>query len=182
MPADQWWGASWMVVYQGMALGHAADLGIENLSNQADLVSVRNFVYQNVLLTMGDNSTWNFRHGGIYSRPYLANNSTPAAPVFMTIPQQFAAYIAANSLADMPASSGEALFQHDQDVVTGLSDSSNTGWGYWGAAISIIAQAIDAGITGATAAYALVQAAPNYEPQAAGASNTPQFTFVPRSL
>jgi hypothetical protein len=181
MPADQWWGASWMVVYQGMALGHAADLGIENLSNQADLVSVRNFVYQNVLLTMGDNSTWNFRHGGIYSRPYLANNSTPAAPVFMAIPQQFAAYISANNLATMPASSGEALFQHDQDVVTGPSDSSNTGWGYWGAAISIIAQAIDADVASAPAAYALVQAAPNYEPQAAGASNIPQFTFVPRN-
>lgn len=180
MPTNQWWGASWMVVYQGMALGHVADLGIENLTNQSDLVSIANFVYQNVLLTMGNNSTWNFRHGGLYARPYLANGSTPSAPVFMTIPEAFAAYVSANSLATLTANAGDTLMEHDQDVPTGTSDSSNTGTGYWAAAISIVAQAIDAGVMGATAAYALIQAAPNYEPQAAGASNEPQFTFVPR--
>lgn len=180
MPTDQFWGASWMVVYQGMALGHIADLGIENLTNQSDLESIRNFSYQNVLLTMGGNSTWNFRHGALYGRPYLSNNSTASAPVFMTIPQQFAAYVSANSLATVTANAGDTLLQHDTDTPTGLSDSSSTGNGYWAAAISIVAQAIDAGIAGASSAYALIQAAPNYTPQAAGASDAPQFTFVPR--
>src|SRR6185312_1106726 len=71
IPATEWWGGSWMVAFQGMALGHIADLGIEGLANQAELEAVRDFVYQDTLLTIGANATWNFRRAGTYERPYL---------------------------------------------------------------------------------------------------------------
>ncbi len=181
-PTNEWWGGAWMVAFQGMALGHIADLGIEGLSNQSDLESIRNFVYQDTLLTIGNNSTWNFRRACTYARPYLMNSSTPAAPVFMTIPQAYASYVSSDGLStSITANPGDTLLQHDSDTATSAGDTSNPGSGYWALHISIIAQAIDAGISGAVAAYALIQAAPNYTPQADGASNTPQFAFVPRT-
>jgi hypothetical protein len=182
IPSTEWWGGSWMVAFQGMALGHIADLGIENLSNQSDLETIRDFVYQDTILTVGTNATWNFRRAGTYERPYLTSSSNPAAPVFMTIPQAFTSYVTNNGLSStITANSGDTLLQHDSDTPTGDGDTSNPGSGYWALHISVLAQAIDAGVSGAAAAYALVQAAPNCTPQADGASDTPQFAFVPRA-
>lgn len=180
IPATEFWGGSWMVAFQGMALGHLADLGIEGLTNQSDLESIRDFVYLDTVLTIGTNASWNFRRAGTYSRPYLLNTN-PSTPQFMTIQQAFSSYVSNDGLnANISANSGDTLLQHDSEATTGPGDTSNPGSGYWALHISVLAQAVDAGVSGAAAAYSLVQAAPNCAPQADGASDTPQFAFVPR--
>jgi hypothetical protein len=177
---DAWWGDDWMADFQSMALAHAAELAIEGLSNQADLESIRNFSYQSALQLMGDNSTWNFRHAACYERGSLAYGSNPKAPRFLSISQSYQIYLSHFNLPAASANKGDSLFQKQTDIDSTLS-SSNTGFGYWATRISVIALAIDAGVDGATNAYALIQAAPNYQPQADGASDKPQFAFVPRT-
>lgn len=95
------WGGSWMVTFQGMALSIAADLGIEGIGNQADLICVRNFSFQDTLATVQagatgqgnpattgntQNPTWNYRRALTYARPYLTNadssGAVPANPTF----------------------------------------------------------------------------------------------------
>lgn len=178
IPADQWWGGSWMVAFQGMALGHIADLGIEGLTNQGDLEAVRDFVYDDTLLTIGDESTWNFRRAGTYSRPYLNNGSGPSAPSFMTVAQAFAAYKTSNGLAALTANSGDTLKQHDSESDVTCCDTSNVSSGYWALHVSVLAQAVDANRPGAKSAYDRVTSATNFD--ASQGSNTPQFAFVPR--
>jgi len=99
--SGSFWGADWMVTFQGMALSIAADLCIEGIANQADVISVRNFSYLDTLSliqagatgqgnpqTTGNaqNPTWNYRRGITYSRPYLTNadssGAVPANPNF----------------------------------------------------------------------------------------------------
>lgn len=183
----EWWGASWMVSFQGMALAHIADLGIEGLSNPIDLYAIRDFSANNVILVSGDETTWNFRRAGNYDRPYLTGSSNPAAPIFEAIPSAFASFKAQYGLTTLTANSGDPLMDHGSNAVVlnpdpNQNDTSNTGDGYWALHISVLSRAVDNGAPGAVPAYNIVAAANNFNPTAQGANDRPQFALAPAVL
>lgn len=176
----EWWGGSWMVQFQSLALGHISDLEIENLAAPADLAAMRNHSYDNCLQQLGDDSSWNFRHGAVYDRPYLKGSSNPHAPDFMTVAESYAAYRAAKNIGPSAATAGLSLKAHSSDVDMNAGDSSNDGSGFWAVALSVLSMAVEHGKAGAQAKRNLVAAASNYDPGAHGAHNNPVFAIVPR--
>jgi hypothetical protein len=176
----EWWGGCWMVQFQSMALGHMSELEIEGVSNAADINAIRDHSYDNCLTQLGDDTTWNYRHGAVYDRPYLKNSSTPGAPVFMTVAESYAAYRAAKNIAASAATAGLSLKQHSSDSDMGSGDSSNDGYGFWAVALSVLSMATEHGKAGAQARRTLVVAASNYNPGAHGAHDNPVFAIVPR--
>jgi hypothetical protein len=179
-PTTEWWGGSWMVQFQSLALGHISDLGIENLAAPADLVAMRNHSYENCLSQLGDNSGWNFRHGAVYARPYLKGSSTPGAPAFMTAAEAYASFLASSSLGALPDAVGGTLKAHTSDTDMANGDSSNDGSGFWAVALSVLAMAVEHGKPGAAGKWSIVTAASNYNPGGHGAHDNPVFAVVPR--
>jgi len=176
------WGAAWMFGFQGMALGHAVELGIENLQAGNVLAVVLNFNAHHATLSMGiDNTYWNYRRGGVFNRPYTADyTSTP--PVFLTQQQAFSDYVTTAALnPTLSAALGNTLKDHDSDNDATTSDTSNTGYGFWSLHLSTLALAGDAGAPGCRAALEMVKTAPNAAPDVTLTSNSPQFGIVPRN-
>ena len=176
-----WWGGSWMVDFQNQALGFVSQIGIENFSDSASFTAVRNFNFLNRIHELGTESTWNFRRGAVYARPYLVASS-PSAPVFYSATAAFSTYKSVYGLSTLTSNAGDPLMNHSSDtVMNNAGSTSDTGTGYWASAIAALAFAVDAGVPGAAAAFGLVTAAPNYSPSAAGANNSPQWAIIPRS-
>jgi hypothetical protein len=178
-PANEWWGGCWMVQYQSLALGHISDLGIENMP-AANLVAVRDHSYDNALLRLGNESTFNFRHGANYAAPYLKNSTNQEAPSFMTPAEMYASYKAAFSMPAISANAGDTLKGHSSNADMNGSDTSNDAAGFWAVVLSVVSMAVDHGKSGAAAKRALITAASNYDPAAHGASDDPTFALVPR--
>jgi hypothetical protein len=183
---NAWWGAHWMVNYQSMALNHVYEICPQGLTNLPTLLRTVQFSLLNAVLVMGDNSTFNFRCGCcLYCRPYLQADSTPASPVFLSIPTQFSLYLSALDLgAPGTAKSGNSLLYRDTEISSGVGVfDGEFSVGYGAAQLSCLAMAIDRGVSGAQAAYKLVTAASNYAPNAASpvASDAPQFCVAPRT-
>ena len=178
-PANEWWGRTWMVQYQTMALGHISDLEIENVT-PANLIAVRNHSYENNLRLFGDDSTWNYRRAALYNSPFLKNGSRQDNPVFMTTAEAFAAYRAHLSLTALSANPGDTLKGHSSNADMTGNDTSNDAAGYWAVVLSVLAMAVEHGRPGAAAKRTLVTAASNYNPAAHGASDNPTFALLPR--
>ena len=178
-PANEWWGGCWMVQYQTLALAHISDLGIEDMPS-ANLVAVRDHSYDNALLRLGNESTFNFRHGANYAAPYLKNSTNQEAPSFMTPTEMYAAYKAAFSMPALSANAGDTLKGHSSNADMNGSDTSNDAAGFWAVVLSDVSMAVDHGKSGAAAKRGLITAAPNYDPGAHGASDDPTFALVPR--
>jgi hypothetical protein len=179
-PESEWWGGSWMVQFQSLALGHIADLEIENLGAEADLAAIRDHSYDHCLQQLGDESTWNFRRGAVYDRPYLKESSDPSAPVFMTTTEAFSSYKTARALVSLSADPGDPLQAHSTNAAMGAGDTSNDASGFWAVTTAVLASAIDHGKPGAAAKWELVRAAVNFAPAAHGADDDPTWAIVPR--
>jgi hypothetical protein len=194
-PNSQCGGAQWQKMYQGVALAATADLGIEGLSNQSALQTVRNFSYNLIVPYMGygSDAAFQYPNAANYTFPYFNNftNWDSRTPSFMTVAQQWSAVLAVLSSPSYTAATGQNLYDHNTTapVVAG-SSSSVGGQGYWAGVSGILAYAVDAGFTGASAAWATFTGAANYDPNPSGSSSaanhndndTPQFSFVPRTL
>lgn len=209
MNPSTFWGGSWMVGFQGHSLGYVADQQIEGLApaDYANLIAVRNFVWQNSLQVLQGNTTeynvtWPFRRGGLYDRPYLSNSTSSDgnpqdAPIFMASSQgglggPYGAYVSgygapALSTANQGDSLRAPLDYGDIDIPANSPSAYGFGsQGYWAIHGSIAQMAKEAGIAKADKRLALITSAPNYNPQAQGASDSPQFsvaarTFIPPS-
>jgi hypothetical protein len=191
IPSTEWWGGSWMVAFQGMALGHIADLGIEELTNQGQLEALRNFVWlDNLQMTQGStteyNLTWNFRRLATYERPYLGSSSGPTDPTFLATNQAglpLSDYQTTFGLsATLTANPGDSIMQHGSDSPIAAGDTSEFGGeGYGAMHASVLAMAAEKAIPKAALRYALVTAASNWSPQAMGASDGPQMSIAPRA-
>jgi hypothetical protein len=179
-PAPEWWGAGWMERFQSLALGHISDLGIENLPRPDDLVAVRNHSYEGTLRLIGDDRSWNWRRMALYRQPYLKERSRPSAPVFMSTAEAFAAYRARHELSELSAAPGGTLKNHSSDADIRTASSSNMATGFGAFPAAVLAMAVDHGLPGAQAKYALVSSAPNFSPARAGANDEPTWAIVPR--
>jgi len=196
------WGASWMAAFQSMALSIVADLGIEGIGNQADVISVRNFSYLdtlNKLQAQGVN-TWNaatnYRRALAYVWPYTSNNNgsggIPSNPTFYASGAAFTEYLSTanpeNSSglnASLSSSPGQSLKAHesDTDVAAGSStgsggDSSSLGGQNYGAMHLTVAElAAEAAIPGAAAALALITGSTTYlGTSSSGSTTTPPLS------
>jgi hypothetical protein len=178
--APEWWGAGWMARFQSLALGHISDLAIENLPRPDDLIAVRNHSYEGTLRLIGDDQTWNWRRMALYRQPYLKGGSRPAAPVFMSTTEAFAAYRARHELSDLSAAPGGTLKNHSADTDIRRGSSSNMATGFGAFPASVLAMAVEHQRPGAAEKYALVSSAPNFSPARAGANDDPTWAIVPR--
>jgi hypothetical protein len=176
-PADEWWGAAWMICFQNLALGRATDLGIEGLEQRAVLAEVRDFSYQFTLRLIGDDSTWNWRICIVYAIPIHKDGGTSVAPNFMSTVEAYAAFRSYWSIGALSAAAGETLLTA-AGVVFGFDQSSNVGDGYGAPVVSVLSLAVDHGIPGALAKLDLVRSASNFDPQRA--FNNPVFAQLPR--
>ena len=105
--------SAWEEVYQRMALCHACEICADQnglaSSDFTTLENLRDFALLGPLLLDGTGSTFNYRSGvGIYWVPRLDLSSTAIAPVFLTIPEQYQAYLTAEGYTD--PTSGASLF------------------------------------------------------------------------
>ena len=169
-----------MVPFQTLTLGHISDLGIENISNEADLEAVRNHSYQGILRLIGDDTTWNYRRAARYNAPFLKSSSTPSSPVFMSTAESFASFKNFFSLTALTASPGNSLKNHSSDADMTATSSSNDAGGYWAPIVSTLALASEHGVAGAAAKYSLVTSASNYDPAGHGANDDPTWAIIPR--
>jgi hypothetical protein len=180
------WDGHWMSNYQCMALAHACELQPEGMTSvdYSTLQGLRNFVFLNQTLVCGDDSTFSYRSGvGLYCRPYLSSSSTTGNPVFLSIPEQYQLFLSAEGYSD--PSAGTSLFYRSTQIPIGPTDyAGEYSKGYIATAVSVLAMAVDAGVSGAQAAYNTATGASNWTPQASGdplPDDAPQFSFVPRS-
>ncbi len=188
-PSSQYQGSAWMVQYQVVALSYIADLGIEGLSNQSTLQTVRDFSYLNTVpyMAYGSSASWQFPSGANYNMAYLGNFTTftSATPDFLTVAQQWAALLGNSDITAYTATAGQDLYDHNTTSVMTAGDSSNLATGYWGGMLGPLAYATDAGYSGASTAWATLTGAANYTPNGGTAPTTandsPQFSIVPRT-
>ncbi|MBS0366436.1 MAG: hypothetical protein JSR67_11520 [Proteobacteria bacterium] len=177
---DQFWGASFMVMFQIAALAHISDLGISGI-NQANLAAMRDHAYDGVIIRMGTDATWNYRRAGLYEAPYLKSYTGSGPPVFMGVNEAYQAYLAASHLSALSANDGDTLKDHDAETDMNGGSSSNDVSGFWAYTIANLATATEHGKAGAAAAYRKVTLASNYNPVAHGIGNLPKWGIVPRS-
>jgi hypothetical protein len=177
-PPSEFWGPGWMQRFQNIALGHISDLGIEGLASPANLAVMRDHSYEGVLRLIGDDSSWNWRRAVTYAFPYLKNGSKPASPVFMSTSESFASYRATLGISALSAAAGGTLKQHSTDLDITSSDSSNVGTGYGAVVAAALAMAVDHGMQGARAKYALFTSASNFDTSLA--HDDPNWAIVPR--
>ena len=177
IPATQFWGGAWMGGFQGQALGHAWDLAIENMTSRLTLAVIRNFRDRDIIQRAQiDNVYGNYRRPAVYEWPYLSNTDA-LNPAFMTRPQQYSAYVAANSLnAALSTAPGGTLMKRDSDAAMSAVDVDNTGTGFAAqATLAPLAYAVDGGCVGARSALEIIATGSNYVPDLTNTSNNPQF-------
>jgi hypothetical protein len=116
----------------------------------------------------------------LYRQPYLKEGSRPSAPVFMSTAEAFAAYRARHELSELSAAPGGTLKSHSSDTDIRTASSSNMATGFGAFPAAVLAMAVDHGLPGANAKYALVSSAPNFSPARAGANDEPTWAIVPR--
>ena len=194
-----WEAEQFMTIYMITPLCHACDLKIEGLPNQPTLETVRNFSFQAIVpfFGVGAGAAYPFQNACNYDVPWLLNFTTPesATPQFATVSQMWTLQQHIHNLPSYTALAGGPLYNHNYTTAADPSSSTAVGGqGYWMELIGALAWGVDAGVTGADAAYALCSgykglypAASNYAPNAAPTSSsnnstsTPQFSFVPRT-
>lgn len=188
-----WWGGAFQVGFQAQVFGFINDIQ-PAVSNPAQLLAVRNFVWQEVTQKLQSSDiayapVWNFRHAGNYITPYLAPSGTPQGPIQITQASLSAAYSHFSSFYSFAtpetANPGDPLFISDGDtLLTSTGSSRLAGQGYWAIVLGVAAQAAEAGVPYAKAQYNNILLSANNAgagPVAAGADNFPNFTFAPRS-
>jgi len=181
IPSDEWYGGAWMVRFQGMALGHVGELGIEGVD--VDLADVRDFVLKGVVDDINQSNTiWNYQNANTYDRPYLKDSSDPSAPVFMTNAEAFASYKSTYSLDTLSTDLCGAIKKHGSNDDMEPGDTDNSGNGYASTVGSCLAFAKDALVAGASDAFTFLTLSSNWYAGAMGASDAPQFAIWPRKL
>src|SRR6185312_8839680 len=147
----------------------------------------------------GTESSWNFRRGGSFDRPYKTGVANPVVSgamalqnggTLLDVATNYQKFIGGYNLArPLSANIGDTLKDHNSDSDTTGSNTSNYADGFWSLRIAALSYAVDFQVPLAQFAYYAVTSAANYSPQTATggfgydtASDSPHWFTVPRNL
>jgi hypothetical protein len=196
--SGKWKGRSWMQDFIVIVWGELSNAEIEGVT-QSRWVQLRDFAYTWIVDRFGSGASpaFNFRRAAMYDAPLLLNY-TGGQPdkgngTLMTLAQTYSEHVSSQGLATLSANSGDTLKQQEgvpgsvppsADIDMGIDASSDgTQNGYWAIALHALSLAKEHSKSGASAAWALASAAPNYRDNVAGqhtANDNPNFAVVPR--
>lgn len=175
-----WWGAIWMQSFLQASVAWVWDMKLD--ANTQDHLAVRNFLYQATTGLIGDGqgSSWDYRRGGMYGMPLSTVNSQRPPTYFLHWNSMLLEYEYANNLVPISTFSDTKLRRHGSNGNEQLR-SSDFVTGYWANHQPARAWAVDHLAPGASAGYARVIGAENYEnTNFSSLHDVPIWGIVPR--
>ena len=175
--STEMYGAGWM---QGMfqhVLGFTWDLSLpQDSASQTRHQAIRDLGYTAVVARTGDGSgnSWRYRNFIVYG----LNWGTIGGSYYSSWDGAYAKYKAGFGITN-DGDGGTSLFSHSSQTVLAPGSSSKP---YFGQALTALAYAVDHGKTGASAGWARVSGASNFDSYTAAEFNDePEHGVIPRT-